>query len=566
MNIYKFQTGLRKRFILALLIIAFGSSSLYAQHLFSLNYDGLSQDHVTLIRTEIANIPVTTIPVTKNNEDKEVYFFPLSSVQNTKIIILNEETGNNIVIIPEEGASTQFELSPFFIEELRQAALGNADRYLLIEMDTDFSVRNAASVSRLAKDVFIPTYFYGKKENVKEALPKDRRIVNIFKAKPRYIPAFPDDPENLRYVDQLEEKMSYYVYMYKLPDGTLCIYDEHFNPIAGENEEGNIHKNSSNCCTNLQFVLSGTLNATQRKATEYALGLWSSQLVGTIPVDINVAFVYINDPNVIGRSYTQPNFFDNGTYFPQYPNTWYSSAQWNQIVDYDATNQRDIRLEMNTQFSFYFGLDANTTRTDYVTIALHEVTHGLGFVSLCRSNGAYLYGSYPGIFDRQLYQGATGNTCITDLTQSQRAALFVSGNLYAGRPGSRLLAANGGNRVKMFAPNPWKEGSSVSHWNNNPGFTNFMQYAYQYPLHVFNSRKIAIMRDMGWQIDCPPADVVTYFTNRTVTSNTTVTSLGDINVQNVKVQNGVKLILDATCTVNIISDFETPLGSELEIK
>ena len=56
------------------------------------------------------------------------------------------------------------------------------------------------------------------------------------------------------------------------------------------------------------------------------------------------------------------------------------------------------------------------------------------------------------------------------------------------------------------------------------------------------------------------------FTNKIVTTNTTVTSCGDINVQNVKVQNGAKLILDAAGEVNIISDFEVDLGSEVEIK
>ena len=54
--------------------------------------------------------------------------------------------------------------------------------------------------------------------------------------------------------------------------------------------------------------------------------------------------------------------------------------------------------------------------------------------------------------------------------------------------------------------------------------------------------------------------------NQIVTTNTTITSCGDINVQNVKVQNGAKLILDAAGEVNIISDFEVDLGSELEIK
>ena len=51
-----------------------------------------------------------------------------------------------------------------------------------------------------------------------------------------------------------------------------------------------------------------------------------------------------------------------------------------------------------------------------------------------------------------------------------------------------------------------------------------------------------------------------------VTANTTIVSCGDINVQNVKVQNGAKLTFDAAGEVNIISDFEVELGSGFEIK
>ena len=58
---------------------------------------------------------------------------------------------------------------------------------------------------------------------------------------------------------------------------------------------------------------------------------------------------------------------------------------------------------------------------------------------------------------------------------------------------------------------------------------------------------------------------VVNFTNQIVTTNTTVTSCGNINVQNVKVKNGAKLILDAAGEVNIISDFEVELGSVFEI-
>jgi Zn-dependent metalloprotease len=56
------------------------------------------------------------------------------------------------------------------------------------------------------------------------------------------------------------------------------------------------------------------------------------------------------------------------------------------------------------------------------------------------------------------------------------------------------------------------------------------------------------------------------FTNQTVTTDTTVTSDCNINVQNVTITNGAKLTLEAGGEVNIISDFEVELGSEFEIK
>ena len=54
----------------------------------------------------------------------------------------------------------------------------------------------------------------------------------------------------------------------------------------------------------------------------------------------------------------------------------------------------------------------------------------------------------------------------------------------------------------------------------------------------------------------------------TITGNNVILTLyatGNINVQNVKVQNGAKLILDAAGEVNIIDDFEIDSNSELEI-
>jgi hypothetical protein len=62
------------------------------------------------------------------------------------------------------------------------------------------------------------------------------------------------------------------------------------------------------------------------------------------------------------------------------------------------------------------------------------------------------------------------------------------------------------------------------------------------------------------------ATLTVNFTDQTVTTDTTVNSCGDINVQNVTVANNAKLILDAAGETVINSNFEVELGSELEIK
>ncbi|MDR2973040.1 MAG: InlB B-repeat-containing protein [Bacteroidales bacterium] len=487
----------------ALFGFVFSSTSLQAQHLFAVNQNNLSQENRIQLLNQISNCEISTLQMVKNNENKNVFPVVFSSTQNTQIIILNELTGNSVVITPVNEAITEFQLTPFFIEELKQATLGEADRYLVVETTSDFSVKKVFSVYVSSDEPYIPRYFYGKKENVKEALPKDRQIIHIFKEKPQIISAFPNDPAQQSYIAQIEEEMSYYVYMYKLPDGTLCIYDEHFNP---DNT-----KSSGSVGNYLEFELTGTLNDLQRSATEFGLELWSNELAGTVPVSINVDF-YPLGAGIIGMSFRTQNFLDTET------NTWYCSALWNQLVGYNATSMNDISILMSSNFNFYFGYDGVTSKIDYVTIVIHEVTHGLGFYSMCDNYGTYSYTTeegywentdFPGIYDRMLYKGISG-PCLTELNQNERAELMTSNNMYAAGP--NLLVANEGDRVKIFAPSTYMSGSSSHHWDNSVTFPTFMKFAYDYPLHTFNNRKIGIFMDLGWKIpDINPEAIWVYF-------------------------------------------------------
>ena len=87
-------------YVITMLMITFGSKELKSEHLFYINQNDLSQQKVTQVKRQVANKNISEVSLMRNKENKEIYSVSLSSVQNTKIIILNEQTGKNVVITP----------------------------------------------------------------------------------------------------------------------------------------------------------------------------------------------------------------------------------------------------------------------------------------------------------------------------------------------------------------------------------------------------------------------------------------------------------------------------------
>ena len=66
--------------------------------------------------------------------------------------------------------------------------------------------------------------------------------------------------------------------------------------------------------------------------------------------------------------------------------------------------QGDITLSVNSSINWYLGTDGNTpvTKYDLITVAIHEICHGLGFFDSFSSTGAigsWGVGSFPMIYD-----------------------------------------------------------------------------------------------------------------------------------------------------------------------
>ena len=197
------------------------------------------------------------------------------------------------------------------------------------------------------------------------------------------------------------------------------------------------------------------------------------RLDGNVPVRINAFF----DPqggssNSATLAFAGPeSFFENWTGTPQ-ADTFYAVALANQLADTDLDpGFVDITATFNSDVDgnvvlgstdFYYGTDLQAGNDiDFYTVALHELCHGLGFLDTVNTNGSFVLGD-PSVYDLHLANGsAAGATLIANQTQSQRAAALISNALFFSGPNTR--AGNGNANAKLYAPNPYEGGSSVSH-------------------------------------------------------------------------------------------------------
>jgi hypothetical protein len=188
-----------------------------------------------------------------------------------------------------------------------------------------------------------------------------------------------------------------------------------------------------------------------------------------------------------------------------------------------GSQRPDIVANFNSAFSrWYLGTDGNppANRYDFVTVVLHELGHGLGFLSSFGVSGSHGYWGftdgvdlYPLRYDRHEYSGSrdAANRLIDRRKYpNPSAALKVEltdGSVFFGGPG--VVAVHGG-RARLWAPGSWNTGSSNSHFDENafpPGTIDALMTPFLDPrevIHEPGALTLALFRDIGW--DTGPAD------------------------------------------------------------
>lgn len=128
------------------------------------------------------------------------------------------------------------------------------------------------------------------------------------------------------------------------------------------------------------------------QALTIAAQKWSNFLQITVPVKVNVFIV--NSSLLPFSAITLANGRKNFTNAPV-PNTLYVSSLANQLAGAETNvGQYDMDIYFNLASSYYYGIGLPTaSQTDFISTAMHEIGHGLGFYSV-----GYVDGSGKGSF------------------------------------------------------------------------------------------------------------------------------------------------------------------------
>jgi PKD repeat protein len=201
---------------------------------------------------------------------------------------------------------------------------------------------------------------------------------------------------------------------------------------------------------------------------QQAGAIWGALLTSNVTIRVSASFAPLTcsaTTGVLGSTYANDVYSD----FSGAPvaGTWYVTALANKLAgtDLDVTNTNvDMTAQFNSSLgqagcltgtSFYLGLDNNHgSNINFLTVALHEFAHGLGFYSVENQNGTFL-GAMPAIFDRFIYDDTLGQTW-DKLTSAQRTASAVNtGNLtWSGTAANAFASAYLGKRQRLLVTAP----------------------------------------------------------------------------------------------------------------
>lgn len=200
-----------------------------------------------------------------------------------------------------------------------------------------------------------------------------------------------------------------------------------------------------------------------KKDFQAAVDVWSVNFSSSVPVTIDATWTRIGTFGVLGSA--RPGSYFSG--FDKAPDSslWYPSALANALAGKDLdTRQSEIIIQVNSLAEWNTRNDgiSHPNEYDLQSVFLHEMGHGLGFLSTDSYDSFFGYGSIdqPTPFDAyvQVEDGRRLSDLPTPSIELGKA--LTSPLVWSGPLG---IAANNGTKPLLYSPSKYEEGSSVSH-------------------------------------------------------------------------------------------------------
>ncbi len=194
-----------------------------------------------------------------------------------------------------------------------------------------------------------------------------------------------------------------------------------------------------------------------------SIDVWAANFESKVPIYIEATWGRSSSFSILGSA-RPGSYFSNFNGAPD-ASLWYPSALANALAgkDLDGDNPEMI-ITVNSLASWYRGTGSGPSKSEYdlQSVILHEMAHGLGFLSTDSYDDFFGYGSIdqPTAYDAYVQTGDGRRLSDLPSPSLELGEALTSKLVWSGALG---IAANGGVKPLLYTPKNYEDGSSVSH-------------------------------------------------------------------------------------------------------
>ncbi len=247
-----------------------------------------------------------------------------------------------------------------------------------------------------------------------------------------------------------------------------------------------------------------------RDAVQYAADIWESHITSPVVLYVRATWRDIGSPLASGGPSTTVSNFEGAIPDTRYPHALYRAMTGASMPpSWLLPAQADILINVNRTKPWSFATDGVPVagKYDLVSVAMHEIGHGLGFIgSESYTSGSGGLGEPPMIYDRFVEDGL-GKSLLDETAYPNPSTVLgdalTGGDLYFDGPNT---GSGSSTPAALYAPGTWSQGTSYSHldyYTYPAGNINSLMNPFSSTAEVqHNPGPLAcgVIADMGWPL------------------------------------------------------------------